>query len=224
MSISKKFLEEKVLETINQCFEDEVEINNSDKQMINIGITNESKTNISLLKNIVFKVNDYIEIPIDGKYIRFDVKHVSDKKAYFVSHDILGASSMTKMDSFLDKFEEKLPSELLDIIAVNNQNLSGCESKHGKKVFLPSLANVGCDTNGRCCGTDDIPFDGFSTQADRCANLDGETYPWWLSTPEDGSGVVSAASFALVAYAGRCSYLTASHSRGVRPAFGISIS
>ena len=224
MGVSKQFLEGKVLEAINSCFEDEAEKSKVNSQMVNIGVTNHSKLGIQLLKNVRFRVNDYIEIPIDGSNIRFDVKHVSDKKVYFVSHDILTVCSMTQTSSFLDEFETKLPSELLDIIATNNQKISGNETEQNRKVFIPSLANIGCDTSNRCCGLDDIPFDGFNTQADRCANFKGETDWWWLSTPEDNCDVVSSAYFAYVNSTGYCYSYNASYARGVRPAFGIFIS
>ena len=137
--------------------------------------------NLQLYK---FKVGDYIEIPVDGELIRFDVKHVTSERTYFVSHDIVGQSSMDDMNKFLDDYLAKMPTKLVDQM-YGQEHIYEYDDFHYdtfRKLTIPSLGNfTGSD---RCLGYDDIQFDGFKTEADRCKNNSrGETDYYWTDSP-----------------------------------------
>lgn len=169
-----------------------------------------------------FSLKDILSVPLsDGRVINFRVEHIGNGKVYFVSKDIVGKCSIKNMQSFLADFEAKMPIELTKYFAMIHQKTSDGQIDRKSTLFIPSMGNVR-KTDDYCCGLDDIQFDGFKTEADRCANYEGETHWWWTSTPYERD-VVSAADFASVYYYGACDYNYASHALGVRPAFGVSI-
>lgn len=140
----------------------------------------------------VFDINDDVEwhlkdiiyVPIKGEIIVFRVEHISYDKAYFVAVNSVGESSMTDINQFLDDYLESMPKSLVDRMTEIEHKTSG-EIVRKSKLALLSYANIVRNTgNYELDGTDDIPFDGLLTEAERCKNDEnGETRWYWLDTP-----------------------------------------
>lgn len=167
-----------------------------------------------------YHLKDVIHIPVDGNDIAFRVEHIEEhaefNDVYFVAVDAVGRSSMNDMEKFLDDFEDKLPQDLVAILS-DIEHVTD-KRTHVRKVALLSLANVGCDDNNQCIGKDDIKFDGLQTEAERCKNLNGETYWYWLDTEYVSP---SAYFLGVSGYGGVGDYGYASIAYGVCPCFSI---
>lgn len=136
--------------------------------------------------NQEWHLKDILYIPVDGKEIAFRVEHISDDKVYFVAVNIVDVSAMTgmEMDIFLDNFLSKMPEGLVE-------NLCDIEHKMGNKIIRKSKLTLLSGKNIHDMrnwydgynGADDIAFDGLKSYAELCKNYKGETYWYWLDTP-----------------------------------------
>ena len=142
-------------------------------------------------------------MPVDGKEIAFRVEHITEYRVYFVAVDVVGKSTMNNMSDFLDDFLKKMPDSLVERMLEMEHSVEGKIIRKSKLMLL-SHGNVYGDT--RCDGADDISFLGLMTEAERCKNLDGETYIYWTDTPNAGSStkfrVVNTGGWANGSYAG----------------------
>lgn len=149
-----------------------------------------------------YALKDVVSVPVDGKPVDFRVEHIvhnddGTDTVYFVSADVVGESTMTDMDQFLDAYTAKMPHELVSRMRVMEHKTSKGHCRK-RKLSLLSLGNLK-DTEGYCIGADDMIFDGLRTEAERCKNdEDGYTSWYWLDTPY----LSSATLFMLVSISG----------------------
>lgn len=144
------------------------------------------KTEITTWGDIVhsdiseFTVGDVYNVPLsDGTIVSFEIKHIENKKVYFVSKDILAEMPMTEVYTWLSAFEKKLPIELRDCLC-EIEHITRRMGKRMARIMLPSAKNVGgvyADPN-QYIGADDIVFDGFRVEANKCKNFNGKTRSW----------------------------------------------
>lgn len=129
-------------------------------------------------------LKDVLYVPIGGETVEFRVEHISDDKVYFVAIDAITSSAMTDTNQLLNKYLSNMPKSLVNRMADIEHKVDGEVICKGKLALL-SLANVVKDVqNYKLDGTDDIPFGGLLTEAERCKNLDKETNQYWLDTPD----------------------------------------
>lgn len=213
MNIDRNILIDKFTEMIDRINGNEtVEESDSkeiDNTIINIFFTKKKNIDLDFLDCIKFNVGDYIDIPIDGELVRFDVKHVEDDRTYFVSHDIVGVSSMDDIEDFLGDYLSKMPEELSDKMKAIEHCCDNGQYCTKRFLTIPSYGNL--FGGGYCTGADDMQFDGFKTGADRCKNLDGTTYWYWTDT----RSAYSSANFRYVSYYGSEYNISADFSLGV---------
>lgn len=134
-----------------------------------------------------YALKDVVGVPVDGKPVDFRVEHIihnddGTDTVYFVSVDVVGKSTMTNMDQFLDAYTAKMSHELVSRMRVmeHKTNKGHCKKR---KLSLLSLGNLK-NMEGYCIGADDMIFDGLRTEAERCKNdEDGYTSWYWLDTP-----------------------------------------
>lgn len=206
-------------------------VDTKDLELVKVGEENYTYTHmfhgsqgksIDEIMKTKFKLKDTITVPIGDKEYAFVVEHIVQDDdcdyVYFVSKDIIAKSSMDDMDETLRKLESEMPEEL-----VNNLReiehiviIDGERYVYKSKLNLMSLSNV--KENDYHYGEDDILFDGLKTEAERCKNYEGETYWYWLRSPN----ISYATNFMYVSNDGITSY-GASYILGVVPCFSIQI-
>jgi hypothetical protein len=133
------------------------------------------------LQKYNFKLKDVISIPVDSKKIPFRVEHITDEKAYLVSVYAIDELTMQNMNEYLDNFLNKLPKDLVNILAEIEHKRNG-ELVRKSKVTLVSRGNL-MESN-ECDGEDDIVFDGFKDEKSRCRSYNevGITTWWWTDS------------------------------------------
>ena len=207
-------------------------VDTKDLELVKVGEENYTYTHtfhgsqgksIDEIMKTKFKLKDTITVPIGDKEYVFVVEHIVQDDdcdyVYFVSKDIIARSSINDMDETLRKLEREMPEELvnnlreIEHIAV----VDGERYVYKSKLNLMSLSNV--RENDYHFGEDDILFDGLKTEAERCKNYEGETYWYWLRSPN----ISSATHFMNVYGSGGISYTNASGVFGVVPCFSIQI-
>lgn len=140
---------------------------------------------ISKIDEMNFSLKDSIFVPIDGKDVEFVVEHIEPiddgRKVYFVAKDIYCKSSMDDMNDTLQTIYSKMPLVLRDKMSyITHETSDGFYSRN--KLSLLSYGNL-TGEEGYCEGEDDVLFTGLQTEAERCKNIDGETYWYWTDSP-----------------------------------------
>ena len=175
------------------------------------------------IKNTIYNLKDTLEVPIGDRKFTFVVEHVNHSTCYddvyFVSKDIINKFSMKDIDDALDLIENMMPQELVNIMKPIEHVIEtdGVVKRYCRKVNLLSLANLRDADNHT--GDDDILFDGLKDEASRCKNLDGQTYYWWLRSPNLGN----TTKFWVVSSGGALNYSNASNVGGGVPCFSIRV-
>ena len=207
-------------------------VDTKDLELVKVGEENYTYTHtfhgsqgksIDEIMKTKFKLKDTITVPIGDKEYVFVVEHIVQDDdcdyVYFVSKDIIARSSINDMDETLRKLEREMPEELvnnlreIEHIAV----VDGERYVYKSKLNLMSLSNV--RENDYHFGEDDILFDGLKTEAERCKNYEGETYWYWLRSPN----ISNATYFMYVNPNGGIYNNNASYVYGVVPCFSIQI-
>lgn len=180
---------------------------------------------ISDILKTEYQLKDTISVPMnDDRSIEFRVEHIENgegyKDVYFVATDVVGLSTMDDIDDFLEKFESRMPYELVKNLRTIVHEAGQYISKG--KISLLSRGNL-VDTDGYCHGADDMIFDGLRTEAERCKNYKGETYWYWTDTRSPN--VSYSTSFYIVYATGTAGTNSgASNTYGVVPCFSIRVS
>ena len=185
--------DKKILEEIDACLIEmqrlkgivETLIENEEKKKADIQEFirlhfNEENFNINEDKD--WHLKDILCVPVNGENVAFRVEHITADKVYFVAVESVGRSDMFAMNQSIDDYLSMMPQSLVDRM-VDIEHKANGKIVRKSKLTLLSYANVVKDTGDyRLDGTDDIPFDGLMTEAERCKNFEGETCLYWLDT------------------------------------------
>lgn len=168
-------------------------------------------------------LKDVLFVPVEGKDVAFRVEHISKDKVYFVAVDAVGESTMVKMNKYLDDYLEKMPKALVNQMCEMEHVCDGNLVRKSKLTLL-SGKNVSSEAKHDYTGADDIEFDGLKAEAERCKNLNGETFWYWLDTPwERSPHVDSSTDFTVVGSGGWLgTYFYMTFFGGVVPCFSVA--
>lgn len=132
----------------------------------------------------------------------------------------------------LSDFKEDIinKSELIGILYwLNDEEIKAVREVDGNtirksKITLLSGKNVSSEAKHDYTGADDIEFDGLKAEAERCKNLNGETFWYWLDTPwERSPHVDSSTDFTVVGSGGWLgTYFYMTFFGGVVPCFSVA--
>lgn len=181
----------------------------------------EEKFNIDADQN--WHLKDILFVPVEGKDVAFRVEHISKDKVYFVAVDAVGESTMLNMNKYLDDYLEKMPKALVNQMYEMEHVVDG-NTIRKSKITLLSGKNVSSEAKHDYTGADDIEFDGLKAEAERCKNLNGETFWYWLDTPwERSPHVDSSTDFTVVGSGGWLgTYFYMTFFGGVVPCFSVA--
>jgi hypothetical protein len=170
-----------------------------------------SKCYTKELQKYDFTLKDIIYIPVDNKEIPFRVEHITDKKVYLVSLNIIDILLIEWVNHFLNDFLDKLPKDLVNILAEIEHKQNG-ELVRKSKVTLLSRGNL--VEKDKYDGEDDIVFDGFKDKKGRKKeSKDKDFYSWWTDSARKNDSQnyffvdykgYSSNSFDMDAYNGVC--------------------
>ena len=180
-----------------------------------------------------FKIGDVIPIELKNgesvKLVVAAINHYEVNQVVFIFDNLVGKHNINeedantggwrdcKMRDYLNyEFIELLPDELKAVISARTivQRINGKNYLSTDKLWLPSTTEVG----GKCAADiGDVAFPIFSGERSRVREFNGETYWWWLRSPN-----VSDTTYFWYVYGyGGVSSLYASDAGGVCPCFSI---
>lgn len=154
-------------------------------------------------------IGDQLEIPVGNKVFTATAVKEKDGGMLFVFDDIVGESSMTNMQSFLDKFYQKLPENLKIRMGRNNLRLLDASEVFYQNV--PSEWEQLCDY----VEMRNSPIHQMREEYYRALD---DTH-WWLQSAVDSDAVPFL--FVYVGTTGDACVGEGYASLGVRPVFTI---
>lgn len=130
-----------------------------------------------------FSLKDCIEVPINNVPTVFIVENVREydkyTDVYFVARNAIAESDADKLEECLDRIETQMPGEFVSKMKdIEHRSTDGISFVRRVSILSTGNLNYGTDDRCRkCCGEDDVPFDGMIRCVDRSkyllTNVDG---------------------------------------------------